>query len=65
MVGFLKKIKWPDKVKNLELIGKHVDVQAFKDKVEHEGTIEHQAAKLTDEQLDERIRRLASEASES
>ncbi|STU63700.1 Uncharacterised protein [Klebsiella pneumoniae subsp. ozaenae] len=26
----LKKIKWPDKVKNLELIGKHVDVNAFK-----------------------------------
>lgn len=25
----LKKIKWPDKVKNLELIGKHVDVNAF------------------------------------
>lgn len=35
MVGILKKIKWPDKVKNLELLGKHVEVQAFKDKVEH------------------------------
>lgn len=34
MVGVLKSIKWPDKVKNLELIGKHVDVQAFKDRVE-------------------------------
>lgn len=35
--GLLKKIKWPDKVKNLELLGKHVDVQAFKEqtKVEH------------------------------
>lgn len=30
----LQKVKWPDKVKNLELIGKHVDVQAFKDRVE-------------------------------
>lgn len=30
----VRKIKWPDKVKNLELIGKHVDVQAFKDKVD-------------------------------
>lgn len=29
----LQKIKWPDKVKNLELIGKHVDVQAFKDQL--------------------------------
>lgn len=30
----LKKIKWPDKVKNLELLGKHVDVGAFKDKMD-------------------------------
>ena len=35
--GWLKKIKWPDKVKNLELIGKHVSVGAFKDKIEHTG----------------------------
>ena len=35
--GWLKKIKWPDKVKNLELIGKHVSVGAFKEKVEHTG----------------------------
>lgn len=31
---FLKKVKLPDKLKNLELLGKHVDVQAFKDKIE-------------------------------
>ncbi|CAI0814739.1 Terminase small subunit [Serratia quinivorans] len=36
MVGLLKKIKWPDKVRNLELIGKHISVQAFKDKIETE-----------------------------
>lgn len=30
----LQKVKWPDKVKNLELIGRHVDVNAFKDRVE-------------------------------
>ena len=35
--GWLKKIKWPDKVKNLELLGKHVSVGAFKDKIEHTG----------------------------
>ena len=35
--GWLKKIKWPDKVKNLELLGKHVSVGAFKDKIEHSG----------------------------
>lgn len=27
--AILKKIKWPDKIRNLELIGKHVDVSAF------------------------------------
>ena len=37
LAGMLKKIKWPDKVKNLELIGKHVNVQAFRDKVEWSG----------------------------
>ncbi len=44
MTGLMKKIKWPDKVKNLELIGKHVNVQAFKDRVEHSGVISHEEA---------------------
>ncbi|EID8870581.1 terminase small subunit [Escherichia coli] len=30
----LKKVKWPDKVKSLELIGKHVDVNAFKERLD-------------------------------
>lgn len=34
--NILKKIKWPDKVKNLELLGKHVNVQAFKENVKNE-----------------------------
>lgn len=37
--GMLKKIKWPDKVKNLELLGKHIDVQAFKEQKELSGGI--------------------------
>ncbi|WP_220709048.1 terminase small subunit [Citrobacter portucalensis] len=37
--NILKKIKWPDKVKNLELIGKHVDVMAFKERLEVSGSI--------------------------
>lgn len=37
MVGILKKIKWPDKVKNLELLGRHVGVQAFRERIEHSG----------------------------
>ncbi|MBY6029990.1 terminase small subunit [Halomonas sp. DP8Y7-1] len=36
-VGLLKKIKWPDKVKNLELLGKHVDVQAWRERQEITG----------------------------
>ncbi|ECJ0751220.1 terminase small subunit [Salmonella enterica] len=39
LVGILKKIKWPDKVKNLELIGKHVDVNAFKERLEVSGAV--------------------------
>lgn len=46
MVGILKKIKWPDKVKNLELIGRHVGVQAFKDRVEHSGSIKGMAERM-------------------
>lgn len=33
LVGLMKKIKWPDKVKNLELLGKHVNVNAFREQV--------------------------------
>ena len=25
----VKKIKWPDKLRNLELLGKHVDIKAW------------------------------------
>ena len=35
----LKGVKWPDKVRNLELIGKHVSVGAFKDRVEVSGNL--------------------------
>lgn len=34
-VGTLTKVKISDRVRRLELIGKHVGVQAFKEKVEH------------------------------
>lgn len=30
----IRKVKWPDKIRNLELLGKHVSVQAYKDKLE-------------------------------
>ena len=37
--GFLTKIKLSDRIKRLELIGRHVDVQAFKEKIEVSGNI--------------------------
>lgn len=37
--GCFKKIKWPDKVKNLELLGRHISVGAFKDKIVHSGDL--------------------------
>ena len=35
----IKKIKWPDKVKNLELIGKHIDVRAWDKEKETNTTV--------------------------
>jgi len=32
LAGLIKKVKWPDKLRNLELLGKHVDVQAYNEK---------------------------------
>lgn len=58
MIGYLKKIKWPDKLKNLELLGKHVDVQAFSEKktVEHSGKVDY--SNMTEVELDKRISEL-------
>lgn len=33
MMGVLKKIKWIDRLKNLELLGKHIDIGAFRDQI--------------------------------
>jgi len=33
VAGFIKKIKLPDKLRNLEKMGCHIDVQAYKEKV--------------------------------
>jgi phage terminase small subunit len=35
VIGLMKKIKWPDKLKNIELLGKHIKVGAFKEVVDH------------------------------
>lgn len=39
LAGFLKKIRWPDSLRAVELIGKHSTVGAFKERVEHSGSI--------------------------
>ncbi|CAI9399221.1 terminase small subunit [Lelliottia sp. T2.26D-8] len=48
LAGILKKIKWPDKVKNLELLGKHVDVQAFKERTEISGGVSVETRSIKD-----------------
>lgn len=54
-LSILKKVKWPDKVKNLELLGKHVTVQAFNEKssVSGEITIETRPISAIFEQADD------------
>ncbi|MCY1367599.1 hypothetical protein D9M69_545420 [compost metagenome] len=33
LMGVLKKIKWVDKLRNLELLGKHINVGAFREQL--------------------------------
>ena len=47
--ALLKKIKWPDKVKNLELLGKHIDVQAFREQVKGEHSVTQSLSELMDD----------------
>ena len=51
LVGVVKKLKLPDRGKYLEMLGRHIDVQAFKDKVEHEagGTLQEMLEKARQE----------------
>ena len=42
----VRKVKLLDRTKMVELIGKHVDVGAFKEKVEHSGSIATPELKL-------------------
>lgn len=39
VVGVVRKVKLSDRIKRIELIGRHIDVQAFKDKIEQIGTM--------------------------
>ena len=51
--AIMKKIKWPDKTKNLELLGKHISVQAFKEKNETTVNMADEMASLMKEISDE------------
>lgn len=37
LIGYTRKVKLADRLKSLELIGKHVDVGAYRERVEHTG----------------------------
>lgn len=55
-VGMVRKVKLADRTKHLELIGRHVDVQAWRERVEHTGKgggpIEHRdVTEMTDAEL--------------
>ena len=62
--ALLKKIKWPDKVKNLELLGKHVTVQAFREQTSTEitgangGPVRY--ADMSEELLEEKLKELGN-----
>jgi phage terminase small subunit len=59
LAGIIKKIKWPDKVKNLELLGKHASVNAFKEITETKHTFEH----IADDDLEKKIAKLMAATS--
>ena len=53
-IGIMSKIKWPDKVKNLELLGRHINVRAFKDNLDltnSDETLKPTLVTLTDKQF--------------
>lgn len=64
VVGQVRKIKISDRIKRLELIGKHIDVRAFSERVEHTGK---DGISLADEvvnaadRIRERLTRLAAD----
>ena len=39
IISYLKKVRLPDKIKNLELLGKHIDVAAFRERLDVKGEI--------------------------
>jgi phage terminase small subunit len=59
IVSVLKKIKWPDKIKNLELIGRHVKVQAFSDRLDISGEMTWREKPT--EELQKHLERLRNE----
>ncbi|AWC21391.1 Terminase small subunit [Aminobacter sp. MSH1] len=50
-VGVVRKIRLSDRIKRVELIGKHVDVQAFRERVAHENPDGTPLADTSDREL--------------
>lgn len=44
----IKKIKWPDKLRNLELLGKHVDIKAWEETQKQSDDMAETISKLID-----------------
>ncbi|MBI6912487.1 terminase small subunit [Pseudomonas juntendi] len=53
------KVKFHDKLRALELIGKHVNVNAFREQVNHTGNINF--TDMTDEEIERRIAKLSGQ----
>ena len=41
----IKRLRWPDKLKNLELLGRHVDVRAFQETYRHKHDLDDRTVK--------------------
>lgn len=60
VAAILKKVKWPDKTKNRELLGKHINVGAFREKmdlVSSDGSMSPKEPTLTTEQALDLLRK--------
>lgn len=62
VVGTIRKVKISDRIKRIELLGKHINVMAFRERVEHTGkdgaSLAEEAAAAAD-RIAERMKRLA------
>jgi len=56
IIAFIKKIKLPDKQKNLEMLGRHIDIQAWRNRTTPEVKLNMSLDELMKEAADDRNR---------